>query len=537
MMPSQSQASVQRILTGGTARRVVLIAVTSAVIAATPSSASPARKSSHAKARVAHPAKNRAARRQAKTTGHVAPVAATPRVRSPFMAVSDGAPAGTGIADPNAPSLLQVPVQAAPAGELPAATAPAATEPTAPAPVGTAPTDTPPAVTPRTEAAPAVTPPAEVPAVVTPDVTIPAVTPPPATDPVPVAPVNPAPVITEPEPPATIIEQATALRGLGEIRRRQLRYSEATDFFKRATLLAPADLPSRLGLAQSLRGLRRFQEALVESEQALALEPNNLQARVLHAQLLDDNNRSAEAAKEIEAIVAALPAKPDTETYTALSQAFITQRNYPAALQLLERAKQDWPGDPFIARNYAEALTASRDWDKALAAWDALMVADPKDADALVGKARVYYYQGNYRAAADLLERGRQEWPQDTLITRNYAEVMTQLREWDKALAAWDALPADPKDAGILLGKARIYNYSSREELASRFTATCWKSSRPIIKRRSNSPTSWRGTATGPKRFGFIKRRWAQTRKTCRRASSWRVYCVIVAAMPKLRLN
>lgn len=467
MMPSQSQASVQRILTGGTARRVVLIAVTSAVMAATPLSASPARKSSLSKARVAHHAKNRAARRHAKPASQVAKVVVTPRAGSRFMAVSADAPAGTGIPDPNAPSLLQVPVQATPAGELPTAPAPAATDPAAPvAPTPVAP-DTP------TATAPTVTPPGEAPvAVVAPDVTIPTVTPPavtpaPAIEPAPLNPApNDVPNATDTTPPATIAEQATALRGLGEIRRRQLRYSEATDFFKRATLLAPADFPARIGLAQSLRGLRHFQEALVESEQALALEPNSLQARVLHAQLLDDNNRSDEAAKEIEAIVAALPAKPEPETYTALSQAFINQRNYAAALQLLERGKQDWPGDPFIGRNYAEALTASRDWDKALAAWDALMVADPKDSEALVGKARVYYYQGNYKAASDLLERGRQEWPQDTLIARNYAEVLTQLREWDKALAAWDAVPADPKDAGVLLGKARIYNYSSREELA-----------------------------------------------------------------------
>ncbi len=459
MMPSQSQASsIQRILTGGTARRVVLIAVTSAVVAtALPSEARPARKSSHSKARVTHHAKNRAGRRTAKKPKPVTRIGiATPRVGSRFIAVSADGPVASVATDPNAPSLLEVPVQATPSGEIAPPTAPA---PTATAPVVAAPPENPlPELTPPTATAPTVAPPVEVPIPVTPETTLPPAT----TEPAPTV----VPNTVEPTPPASIIDQATALRGLGEIRRRQQRYSEATDFFKRATLLTPADFQSRLGLAQSLRGLRRFQESLVESEQALALEPNNLQARVLHAQLLDDNNRPEEAAKEIEAIVAALPEKPAAENYIALGQAFINQRNYAMALQLLERGKRDWPDDPFIARGYAEALTASRDWDKALAAWDVLIAADPKDADAMVGKARVYYYQGNYRAAEQLLERAHRDWPQDGLIARNYAEVLTQLREWDKALIVWDSLPADPKDTSVLLGKARVYNYSSREELA-----------------------------------------------------------------------
>ena len=74
MMPSQSQASsIQRILTGGTARRVVLLAVTSAVVASAAPSQARSVPKSQPKARVAQQAaKNRAARRQAKPVKQVA---------------------------------------------------------------------------------------------------------------------------------------------------------------------------------------------------------------------------------------------------------------------------------------------------------------------------------------------------------------------------------------------------------------------------------------------------------------------------------
>lgn len=261
----------------------------------------------------------------------------------------------------------------------------------------------------------------------------------------------------------TVADQAEALRGLGEIRRRQQRYNEAVDFFGRATLLDPGDIKARVGLAQSLRGLSKFQEALVESEKALALDPNNLAARVVHAQLLGDNDRPDDAARELNALVASLPEKPSPETYSALAQAFVSLRNYDTALDLLKRGKQDYPQDDLIARNTAEALTFSKRWDEALAAWDALIAIDAKDSDAYLGKARVYNYSSREDQAEPLYRKAIEISPDNYQAQVELADILGRRGNWAGAIEGYrTALSKNGGDLAARVELARLLRYSGR---------------------------------------------------------------------------
>ena len=274
--------------------------------------------------------------------------------------------------------------------------------------------------------------------------------------------VTPAP-IEDASAPEAVVNQAEALRGLGEIRRRQQRFSESVDFFRRATLLDPGDIGARVGLAQSLRGLKNYQEALVESEKALALDPTDLEARVVHAQLLGDNNRPDDAAKELNDLVASLPEKPSPETYTAMAQAFVNLRNYDAALQILGRGQQDYPTDAFITRNAAETLTYAKRWDESIAAWDALIAADAQDADAVLGKARVYNYSSREDQAEPLYRRTLEIEPENYEARVELADIVGRRGNWPEAITLYrTALEKNKGDLPTRVELARVLRYSGR---------------------------------------------------------------------------
>ena len=260
-----------------------------------------------------------------------------------------------------------------------------------------------------------------------------------------------------------VVNQAEALRGLGEIRRRQQRYAEAVDFFRRATMIEPGDIKARVGLSQSLRGLKNYGEALVEAEKSLALDPNNLSARVIHAQLLDDNNRPDEAAKELDALITSLPEKPLPETYASLGQAFASLRNYDAALQILQRGHQDYPSDAFIERNMAETLTYAKRWDEANAAWDRLIAADAQDANAVLGKARVYNYSSREDQAEALYRRVLEIESENYQARVELADIAGRRGNWPEAITLYQAaLEKNSSDLPTRVELARVLRYSGR---------------------------------------------------------------------------
>jgi tetratricopeptide (TPR) repeat protein len=472
---------VHRIFSNGAARRVLLVAVVSSIAGLVPASfeapaqAAPkvTRKSAPKSARAS--AKKRTVRRKSSYKG--SRYAKKAPSRSLHVAVG-GALTRHAIKPADTPSLLQVKTQVSAAGPATLLAQATETAPTAPS--------TPSATATSTAAPEALVPVAPQPVVPQPAAPTPD-GPQPAT-PLPAAPVLPdvvipvapgAPVdatgaipsVTTPanspvadlSPPGTVAEQAIALRGLGEIRRRQRRFNEAEDFFRRATLLDPSDVPSRVGLAQSLRGQEKFREALVEAEQALTLAPNNLQARVIHAQLLSDNDRPAEAAKELEALVASLPEKPLPDTYTALAQAFVSLRNYDAALAILARGKADYPQDEFIARNTAETLTYAKRWEDAIAAWDALIAADAKDADAVLGKARVYNYSSREEQAEPLYRRALEIEPENYQAQVELADIVGRRGNWPEAVTLYrSALAKNAGDLTTRVELARVLRYLGR---------------------------------------------------------------------------
>jgi tetratricopeptide (TPR) repeat protein len=249
--------------------------------------------------------------------------------------------------------------------------------------------------------------------------------------------------------------------GMGEVRRRQERYDESSDYFNAALRLDSSNPKARVGLAQSLRGKGDYLRALQEVERVLATDEANLDARVLRAQLLADTGEKEKAQAELDALVNGLPDSPTVETYLDLSSAFTELKNYDAALQLLNVAQQDYPERAEVRERIAETLTAARRWDDALAAWDKQIALDPKDTNALVGKARVYNFSSRLADAETSYRQVLEVEPDNYVALVELADVLARQSEYPDAIALYrQAIEKNSGDLKTRVELARVLRYN-----------------------------------------------------------------------------
>jgi tetratricopeptide (TPR) repeat protein len=272
-------------------------------------------------------------------------------------------------------------------------------------------------------------------------------------------PVGSAPTSGTLEP--AIADQIAALRGLGEIRRRQERFNESLDYFNQALTLDSTDAGARIGVAQALRGQTKYVEALQETDRVLAIDAQNLPARVLRAQLLGDTGKPEQAQQELDALVSSLPENASLETYTTLTQAFNSLQNYSASLALLDEATQLYPNEPVVPRLKAETLTFARRAPEAIAIYDSLIAADPQDADAVLGKARVYNYGDQLQLAESTYRQVLSLQPANYQATTELADVLGRQLKFNESIALYQtAIQSNPTDLATRVEMARVQRYA-----------------------------------------------------------------------------
>jgi tetratricopeptide (TPR) repeat protein len=266
---------------------------------------------------------------------------------------------------------------------------------------------------------------------------------------------------------APLADQIAALRGLGEIRRRQNRYSEALTYFRRALALDSSDPDTRLGLARSLRGVGDFPQALIETERVLATTPDHLEAQVLQAQLLGDTGKPEEAQQRLDNLIQAVPENPPVETWLTLSQAFAELRNYDTALQVLDVAKRENPNDTIVTVRTAEVLTAARRYDDALKQYDVVLATAPNDGDLLLGRARVFNYADRLVDAEPAYRRVLEVEPANYQATVELADILSRRNKYDDSIALYRrALDTNPTDAATRVELARVLRYDQQFEVS-----------------------------------------------------------------------
>ena len=426
------------------------------------------------------------AKNLAPTSGKRLLLAQNPTVSGPTPSTTPG-DLGTGadpLPDPTAPTAApptaEAPVTAAPVPQDPVVSPPANDPVTAPP--ANDPTTAPPTTQPGGEGGPDVAPPLQLQPGTDPATTPPADPPTTTETPTPDAgaprngarslidsPVDTAPArdTSESETLRSSALKRRALRGLGESSRRQNKFVEAADYFQQAIRLFANDYDAQIGLAQSFRGVGQFQDALTQVNGVLGVvgqDPEILfRARVVRAQLLADTGQTEQANTELSSLISSLSATAPIEYYIEIVGALSTTRNYQTALDVLGRADQSYPNEGVLIRLRAETLRSSGQSEAALALYDQLLSANPKDVQSALGKARTYYYDNRLPEAETAYQGVLSIDSTNVAAQRELAAVYTRRANYDAALTLYNPLlSANADDLEALLGRARAYNYSNR---------------------------------------------------------------------------
>jgi tetratricopeptide (TPR) repeat protein len=196
-----------------------------------------------------------------------------------------------------------------------------------------------------------------------------------------------------------------------------------------ATTPEEDEIAADIGLGEVRRRQERYDESIDYFNAALKLDSSNAAARVGLAQALRGKSDYLRALQETERVLATDETNLDARVL------------------------------------HAQLLADTGEKEKAQSELDALVAGlpDRPTMETYLDLSTAFVELKNYDAALQLLHAAEQDYPERVEVQERVAETLTFARRWDDALAAWDKIIAlDPKDTSAILGRTRVYNYSSR---------------------------------------------------------------------------
>jgi ATP-dependent Clp protease ATP-binding subunit ClpC len=300
-----------------------------------------------------------------------------------------------------------------------------------------------------------------------------------------------------------------AMVGRGDALRELRRFDEALAWYDKALQTTPTHVPALVGKAAALAGLGRQEEALALWQAALDVDPGSepaqtgltltrsalgmaappvpvgetrpvrrgrsdpkesagrAQARVHidEGRAMLQQSRFREAS---EAFDKASKADPDWPMpYFLLGLAYEGSRQYARAVRAFEEALQRDPMHLDAACRKADALRRKHDYFEALQAYDAVLWTHPEELRALVGRAETLRMLGKFNDAARWYDRALQVRPDHLPALCGKAAALTAMRRFEEARALWSrALEQDPNAAFARRGLAHC-EAALRHEAAS----------------------------------------------------------------------
>jgi tetratricopeptide (TPR) repeat protein len=201
-----------------------------------------------------------------------------------------------------------------------------------------------------------------------------------------------------------------------------------------------------IGIACRYLGLESpalFKDALRAFDQALELAPADLDTRVRVAELFLEKIESAEAQKELDVVLMENPQHPEALLAAARRRQFDGQ---PGADSLVRRALEINPNLVPARIFYASLLLDSESYDRALAETRRALEVDSTSLEALGMSAAIHKLRGDERAFDDAKRRALARNPRYADLFNTVAELSARNRLYDQAVDfAHEATIVDPK--------------------------------------------------------------------------------------------
>ena len=264
-------------------------------------------------------------------------------------------------------------------------------------------------------------------------------------------------------PPPEAAEHLAPLIGQAIQAHRQGATETAVRLCLEVLELAP-DRPGALAVLYDIRkaeGNARAAEALIR--RLVALDPNNLMATSELALILLNKGRPTEA--EVHARNAVRIAPEDPQAHNLMGM-IMTEANRPQVGEYHYRRVLELTGqrDPILLANLAWNLKNQGRMAEARALYEESVAGAPKIRQTLLGFAGLEEADRNFKAAAGILDRMDQLFPDDAGVRLSRAVLLGRMRRYDEALTLIDRSAADAGQLGPneLLEKGRLLDRLGR---------------------------------------------------------------------------
>jgi tetratricopeptide (TPR) repeat protein len=220
--------------------------------------------------------------------------------------------------------------------------------------------------------------------------------------------------------------------------------------------------------------------AVSEYKQAIAADPSSLFLRVELAELYWRSSRVGDAVNEAEAVLKVDPDYPDAHRLLARiyfhmldntqADRNATKESLGKAIEHLEALVKQTPNDTDSWLLLGRLYRASNQPAKAEEAFRKVLKTDPESKAGLANLAELYFQQGEYAEAADVLSK-IPESDADSQVLGMLAYAYSQTHDFDKAIATYEkALAQDPDNTDLRRAYAEALlnggkNDKARQEL------------------------------------------------------------------------
>jgi putative PEP-CTERM system TPR-repeat lipoprotein len=219
----------------------------------------------------------------------------------------------------------------------------------------------------------------------------------------------------------------------GESYMRSKDFSKATEYFEKASTLAPQAPMIRTALGMSKLAQGENASGMAELEMASKMDVNNTQPGTL---LVINHLRLKEYDKALAAAQKMEKEKPkDAQVKTLKGNVYMARRELSQARQSFEEAVKLDPGYFPPVVNLAQIDVIEKKPDAAKARMEAFLEKYPKNAEAIGALASLAKSQGHNEEATKLLERAANDKPDDIAAALRLGTHYLQINEKQKATA------------------------------------------------------------------------------------------------------
>ena len=155
----------------------------------------------------------------------------------------------------------------------------------------------------------------------------------------------------------------------------------------------------------------------------------------------------------------ALPSSARSQAYALLGQSYVRKGDVTDALGVLQLAVQLYPKNINLLSSLADLLHGEELDDRAKPLYERILHIHPNNAEANLGLAEIEHTQGFLERSVRHYEQALTERSKDAAIWRSFARVLSERRDYPKAIAAIEkSLSLDPNSAESLEALA-VFQY------------------------------------------------------------------------------